>query len=763
MKAFGSLAWVLAGVTPMVLVTPAWAADSQVTGIHLAGSGSQLELSLDLRGKDSPRITTTRQGNSWVADIAGATLRLPDGQSQYRQSDPAPGITSVYALPVGNDRIKVFVTGQNQPPSGTLTQQGPSRIVFSLANISPAARQPPLTSGSPLPTPPRPGATLPAVTAQGSQPAAPLTPVPTPPEVATQARQIAQAERPNQPNVPLPANRPNPVPPFQPGAVAPPVGDIAIGNIELTNEILDLGASGQARLRRIVLREAPVREVLDLLSQASGLNFIFREPEDVAAQAGETVVRQTGAVTETVQRAGTEGREARPAVITLNIQNESVQDVFNYVLRLTGLQANRVGRTVFVGQNLPVAARNLVMRTYRLNQIPATLDSGQVLRNEGGTLQIQAIGNTGGSGGSAQTTDLVRGAYQTNRTSTLRGAREQLLALAGPGLPLEGLQVVADTRLNTVTLIGGPSTVDTAAAYLAQMDVRKRQVAVRVQVVDLSVRKDTDLGTSFQFRLGEIFGAVGTGAQGVGSSGQTAGNFQGSSGQVNNVFGLNIPGNNLQAQINASVSNGTAKILTDPTLMIQEGSESRVNVTEDVVANIRRTRTTTGTTTDETIEVVIVPVGIILAIAVPQIDDNGFITLYVDPVVSSPGATADINTGNDSGGDAVINTIQLIQRRQLSTGAVRVRDGQSLILTGLIQDQDRNEVTKVPILGDIPLLGALFRRTTTNRLRREVVIVLTPNVVDDSDQQTAGYQYAPRTPEVQRLIEQGNPTPPQPR
>jgi type IV pilus assembly protein PilQ len=91
---------------------------------------------------------------------------------------------------------------------------------------------------------------------------------------------------------------------------------------------------------RLVLRNAPSREVLTLLARAAGLNVVFVDPEG------------TG--------------EGPP--VTLDIQNESVQDTFNSVLRITGLDANRVGRTIYVGPSLPASAQDLSVRSLRLNQ-----------------------------------------------------------------------------------------------------------------------------------------------------------------------------------------------------------------------------------------------------------------------------------------------------------------------------------------------------------------------------------------------------------
>jgi type IV pilus assembly protein PilQ len=75
--------------------------------------------------------------------------------------------------------------------------------------------------------------------------------------------------------------------------------------------------------------------------------------------------------------------------------------------------------------------------------------------------------------------------------------------------------------------------------------------------------------------------------------------------------------------------------------------------------------------------------------------------------------------------------VTLIAERSLNSGLIRLRDGQTLLLSGIIQDQDRSVVTKVPLLSDIPLLGALFRSTKKDRERREVIVLLTPRIIEE--------------------------------
>jgi type IV pilus assembly protein PilQ len=81
-----------------------------------------------------------------------------------------------------------------------------------------------------------------------------------------------------------------------------------------------------------------------------------------------------------------------------------------------------------------------------------------------------------------------------------------------------------------------------------------------------------------------------------------------------------------------------------------------------------------------------------------------------------------------------------------------LRDGQTLVLSGIIRDQDSISVTKVPFLGDLPIIGALFRSETNINNRSEIVIVVTPRIIDDSQNANWGYTYQPG-PEVQKVLD----------
>jgi type IV pilus assembly protein PilQ len=205
----------------------------------------------------------------------------------------------------------------------------------------------------------------------------------------------------------------------------------------------------------------------------------------------------------------------------------------------------------------------------------------------------------------------------------------------------------------------------------------------------------------------------------------------------------------LLTALQAQITSGNAKILTDPTLVVQEGETATVNLTQEVVGNIEsETESAEGIVT-RTVTAEIREAGLILEIAVNRIDDNGFISLAVNPRVTAIGNIQNLSVGDDT------NQIALLNVRQLRSGQIRLRDGQTLILSGIIQETDRTTVSKVPILGDIPLLGALFRSTNRSNQRQEVIVLLTPQIIDDSAGSSFGYNYTPGRESRQILQREG--------
>ncbi|MEH2359331.1 AMIN domain-containing protein [Nostoc sp.] len=784
------------GATAFVFLAaqPVWAQISQITDVKLNPVDGGIKVVLKTSSGSRPQVFTTKRGKALVADIINTQLRLPQGKS-FRQDSPAPGIASVEVSQLDANSIRVMVTGSNDTPSSQPVVRSLNGITLS---FSPSAGT---TVSVPRPT---------ALTSTAPPATTPIQPGEKPgvlvpnPQITIDG-QPAQAAGPGQPV--------SQGPPFLPRAIAPPVGDIAISNTDASPSTIDLGT--QERVPRLVLRDAPVREVLSLLARAAGLNLAYIEGQQAAAG------------------------QATSQTISLDIENEPVQDVFNYVLRLSGLEANRSGRTVFVGGKLPNATRDMVMRSLRLNQVTVgvalnflvALGAESAVSRERQVTSVDAVPVGGGAAPITKT-----------QTTTETRVETQRVNFTDSSPLLRGLQVLGEERTNAITLIGAPRLVEMAIAQLTQLDIRRRQVVVNVKIIDVNLNNTQDYNTSFSFGIGNNYFTSDGGAASLNFGGSrpatssevtnsvtatptitnpitgtpflnTNGSFtvpNGGSGVrviQDGVLTQNTPGDatflqpispansnpttpglttftpgtpdtvtittdpltgrqtsayaqgtrasagfslpslyqfpkRLLTSLQAQVTNGNAKILTDPTLIVQEGQQALINLTQEVVGNItlQTTDTSGGSRTERTIQKQ--NVGLTLNVKIERIDDNGFVSLSVAPTVSAPSGTAD--TGNGS--------ITLVSQRSLTSGLIRLRDGQTLILSGIIQDQDRSTISKIPILGDLPLIGALFRKTNRSNQRNEVIVLLTPQIMDDSQNSSYGYNYTP-SPEVRQILE----------
>ncbi len=632
--------------------------------------------------------------------------------------------------------------------------------------------------------------------------------------------------------------------PLMPRAVAPPVGDISVSNLDgAIFSAVDLGSD--KNIPNLALKDAPVREVLELLVRNAGLNLVYMgsNPDD--------------------KNLTPSAPKAEPK-ITLNLQNEPVQSAFNFVLKMSGFEAIRVGRTVFVGSKLPDSIQENVVRTLRVNQISAPAAAAFLAAQgaEARTAQETTVFQTSTVGTVSQTT--TRKSIEVGKTTILDPQAPTLL---------RGLAVNIDERLNSVTLVGTARKVEIASAMITRLDARRRQVALNVKIVDVNLSNADRMSNSLSFKAGDGFLSVDNGAAVYNYGGYNpATNSQvlsspttppivpfslpGGNGQfldyqpnggLSSQTGLNtiidplsgqpvtsglgniprpsfgtdsnpylpgvtaftpadtgfryspetgaavapggqltagtpsvttpavapvaatfdganqltpfIPGTpsvttpgkpptfntaiakaaqytyglptNLQiptkflSTLQAQIISGNGKILTDPTLVVQEGQKSTVNLTQQVFGGFKSNTVAGAGATTSTREPIIKEAGLSLDILVNRIDDNGFISVNVSPTVSSIGGS--VNTGDGE--------ISLLQSRTLNSGEIRLRDGQTLILSGIIQESDRTSVSKVPILGDIPILGALFRSTNKSNQRQEVVVLLTPQILDDNKTQ----------------------------
>ncbi len=718
---------------------------SRITDINTSVTGDRLNLTLNFASSDRPQLTYTRQGKEWIAVLNGAQLQLGNGNASYAQANPMPGITSIEATQYAANKVRIRVNTENPEVLKELIkrQDNGDSLVLSLetksstsqGSLSAANAPESGTMTSPANSPENKVLTA-QNTAQNTTAASVGKPLFEPKVTITDAdgkSRVAQTNAPNTAPPPvanpvspqLQGRVPGVVPPFR-QLRTPPVGDIATSTAKLRPDIIDLGTA--ERVPRITLRDAPAIEVLTLIGRVAGLSVVSAEPP---AAAGAAAV---GAAV---------GGLKQP--VSLSIENETAQDVFNNVLRISGLEANRIGQTIFVATKLPVTLKNLATKSYRLNQITVGEASAYLIGLGASRVvnrQRPIPGAQTATIGSAATTVVN---VPTEAVPTLETV--SITPESGATALLKGLQVIAEERGNSLTLIGSPKQIEFAEAQLARLDTRKRQVTVNVKVVEVRLLQGQTFISSLSFAPSTSSGSTRTAISA--DAGDLLLNLNNAAANFASLFNPQ----QIVAALNLNINNSNAKVITDPSITVQEGETGTVSLTEgvatkSVVTPAVRSEVTGNITTPAVQTITVEDVGLALNIQVERIDDNGFINLSISPSISAPGELV----VNEVSSDGIPVFVRSINKRIVNSGKIRLRDNQTLVLSGIIRDQDVESVSKVPLLGDLPIIGALFRSQSTNSTRSEIVIVVTPRIIDDSQNANWGYTYQP-TPETQKVID----------
>ena len=198
--------------------------------------------------------------------------------------------------------------------------------------------------------------------------------------------------------------------------------------------------------------------------------------------------------------------------------------------------------------------------------------------------------------------------------------------------------------------------------------------------------------------------------------------------------GLYNGGTYISWTMNYLIENKKGRMLANPKILITNGQPSSIDLTEDYVEKVTSeflTSTSTGVGASGSVQKTYTigdDKGIKISL-VPFISPDGYITMNIKPEYSTE-AGREYSTNADGSKDIAAT---LLNRRKLDLKNVRIKDGETLIIGGLIRESEAKTVQKIPVLGDLPLVGAAFRSTSTSKIKTELVIMITPKIINDGD------------------------------
>ncbi len=322
-----------------------------------------------------------------------------------------------------------------------------------------------------------------------------------------------------------------------------------------------------------------------------------------------------------------------------------------------------------------------------------------------------------------------------------------------------GAIVIPDVKNRQVIVVGTVEDLAVAEESIRLLDRRPKQVHIQVSLIELTNQGVRQLGASLQTQGGGASGFV-LGQQPAATIVPIPGQAAGQIGPVQPNVSQTIAGvataataqtlfnllaldrdaggrinmatfpSAINVTVNTLLQTNKAKVVANPTVVVIDNTEAMVTLAQEVIHKITTTSNLGVTTTN----VELTKAGIFLNV-LPKVAQDGFITMRLRPQVSSPlGAPIQFGQG------ANFVVVTLLNIREIMAQEVRIKDGQTLVLGGLFTELEAAQMSKIPYAAETPLLGAFFRNTLKGRNRTELMILITPKIVEEEPPQVSGGQ-----------------------
>jgi general secretion pathway protein D len=276
----------------------------------------------------------------------------------------------------------------------------------------------------------------------------------------------------------------------------------------------------------------------------------------------------------------------------------------------------------------------------------------------------------------------------------------------------ERFRVVANVETNSLIIISDPQDWEKIERIIVELDMKRQQVLVEAMIVEIDLQDDQDLGFDLRAIIDTDIDADGIVSfnSGLAQEAIQQGGIQGM------TIGLLKGDFDMYAILAANRENDNIKILSTPEIVTIENHEATINISEQIPF-ITGSRVDEQNNVIETIEYR--DVGILLKLT-PHINEKGYITMDINQTIQKI-----VEETRGLANPSVFN-------REI-TSKVTVMNSRTIVIGGLIRDDIQFIEQKVPLLGDIPLLGLFFRRTKKQRLRTNLMVFITPTIVTDDE------------------------------
>ena len=295
---------------------------------------------------------------------------------------------------------------------------------------------------------------------------------------------------------------------------------------------------------------------------------------------------------------------------------------------------------------------------------------------------------------------------------------------------VQNLSVSYFPQRGTITLMGGSEAQQNMIEnFIKANDIKQPQAYLEVAIVELNETGSKEFHNTWNIDSRNWVFSFDAGTTNVG---RTSGPGLMPSKEQ---FGNN---SYISWQLSYIVENGKGRVLANPKVLITSGQESVIDLTQDYVEKVTSEFLSSAGTGVGTIGAVqkTYTIGKDKGIKInltPFISPEGYITMNIEPKYATQLDQVTTPVYDEDGNKSEDVQATLLSRRNLDLKNVRIKDGETLAIGGMIQEEETKTVRKIPVLGDLPVIGAAFRSTVTEKTKSELVIMLTPKIINDDD------------------------------
>jgi general secretion pathway protein D len=306
--------------------------------------------------------------------------------------------------------------------------------------------------------------------------------------------------------------------------------------------------------------------------------------------------------------------------------------------------------------------------------------------------------------------------------------------------PFKIIGVTPDKATNSLIIMASPEDYENILNVIKALDKRRRQVFVEAMIIEASIDKLRELGTRWRTMVQHSGEPIVISGLGTINSSTIQDIINGLTGFTAGGMGnfLEVPITTLNADGTMTTSNMTVpgfavlfslsyfkdviNVLSTPQILTSDNEEAEIVVGENVPFISKRERDITTTNTVLS-SIERQDVGITLKIT-PQITEGGYVKLDIYQEISS---VKDVS-------ENILTTVGPTTTKRATKTSVVVKDSQTVVIGGLMQESDEETVQKVPVLGDIPIIGLIFKHKSISKSKTNLLVFLTPHIVKDSSQ-----------------------------